>query len=147
MSGAKVTLQQGSTGLERQAVTADDGAFQFTALPPDRYDLRVEKSGFKVVEKQALSASETLSAGGIGLVKPGKNEMEVDVTNTWVNRLIGDAGLPDERRLTKTIVRRSPGDQGRYAYLRGYLATDPLLRSGLLGPVRLEFGEQRDIHF
>ncbi|MBI3695579.1 MAG: hypothetical protein HY238_12170, partial [Acidobacteria bacterium] len=82
-----------------------------------------------------------------GVIRPGKNQLEVDVTNTWVNRLIGDAALPEQERLTRTMVRRSPSYQGRYPYLRGYLATDSLLRSGLLGPVRLEFGEERDVRF
>jgi hypothetical protein len=75
-----------------------------------------------------------------GIVKPGENKLELDVTNLWVNRLIGDAGLPESQRLTKTHARRLPTDQGRHAHLRGYLATDPLVPSGLLGPVRLEFG-------
>ncbi len=78
-----------------------------------------------------------------GVAKPGTNELEIDVTNTWVNRLIGDASLPENERITKTIVRRPPDYKGRYPYLRGYLATDPLLRSGLIGPVRVEFGEKQ----
>jgi hypothetical protein len=78
-----------------------------------------------------------------GAIKPGTNELEIAVTNTWTNRLIGDAALPEGQWVTKTIVRRPPdwqGYQGRQGYLRGYLATDPLLRSGLIGPVRVEFG-------
>ena len=79
-----------------------------------------------------------------GTAKAGANELEIDVTNTWANRLIGDAALPENERITKTIVRRAAdyqGRNGRYAFLRGYLPADPLLRSGLIGPVRVEFGE------
>lgn len=75
-----------------------------------------------------------------GIAKAGPNELEIDITNTWVNRLIGDAALPEGQRITKTIVRRPPDYKGRYPHLRGYLSTDPLMRSGLMGPVRLEFG-------
>jgi hypothetical protein len=80
-----------------------------------------------------------------GRVQAGRNDLEVEVINTWTNRLIGDAGLPETRRLTKTIVRRDPQFKGRYPHLRGYLATDPLQPSGLIGPVELEFGESRDV--
>jgi hypothetical protein len=82
-----------------------------------------------------------------GAVKPGRNELEIKVTNTWVNRLIGDAALPEEKRLTKTHARREPGVTGQYAHLKGYKADDPLRPAGLLGPVRLEFGMQSEREF
>ena len=58
-------------------------------------------------------------------VKPTGNTLEVDVVNFWPNRIIGDAALPVEKRLTKTNVRELKADT-------------PLVESGLLGPVRLE---------
>jgi hypothetical protein len=59
-----------------------------------------------------------------GLLKPTGNLLEIEVANLWPNRLIKDAGLPPDQRLTWTTW--SP-----------YKPTDPLLPSGLLGPVRL----------
>ena len=60
-----------------------------------------------------------------GVARAGKNDLEIEVTNLWPNRLIGDAALPPDRRLTVTNVKKfdKPGL--------------PLLSSGLLGPVRL----------
>ena len=58
------------------------------------------------------------------MLKDGDNTIEVEVVNTWRNRLIGDAALAPEARLTKTnfeIVN----------------ASEPLQSSGLLGPVRI----------
>ena len=72
-----------------------------------------------------------------GAVKAGKNDLEIAVTNTWVNRLIGDAGLPPQKRFTKTNVRFFP-DHTPKAFL-GFSPKDPLMSSGLLGPVRLDF--------
>ena len=54
---------------------------------------------------------------------PGENRLEVRVTNTWFNRLVQDAGLPQERRKTWTI--------------NGPPANAPLRPSGLMGPVVL----------
>ncbi len=70
-----------------------------------------------------------------GALKPGPNELEVEVVNFWPNRIIGDAGLPPERRLTRTNIRKLTQDT-------------PLMISGLLGPVSLEVSKQveRAIH-
>jgi hypothetical protein len=62
-------------------------------------------------------------------VHPGRNTLEVRVTNLWVNRLIGDQ-QPSAIRYTYTI-------------LPTYLPSAPLRDSGLLGPVRLL---SRDLH-
>jgi hypothetical protein len=83
-----------------------------------------------------------------GFAKAGKNELEIKVTNLWVNRLIGDAGLPKSKRYTGTNASdRDPDKKYPQPPLRGYLPTDPLLPSGLLGPVSVEFGEHRDLTF
>ncbi len=58
-------------------------------------------------------------------VKPGENELEVEVVNFWPNRIIGDDGLPPEKRLTKTNIRKLTKET-------------ELMPSGLLGPVTLQ---------
>jgi hypothetical protein len=57
-------------------------------------------------------------------LKNGDNELRVAVTNTWANRLIGDAELPERERVTWTTSKLS---------MKG----KPLLKAGLLGPVRV----------
>ena len=54
----------------------------------------------------------------------GNNTLEIKVTNSWGNRLIGDSALPKEDRATKTSWDF-------------YSPDDPLPTSGLLGPVRI----------
>ena len=58
-------------------------------------------------------------------LKKGKNTIEIKITNTWANRLIGDEKLPKEQRLTWTT-----------APFR--LQEGILLKAGLLGPVTIE---------
>jgi hypothetical protein len=63
------------------------------------------------------------------LVKPGANELKIEVMNLWINRLAGDMNLPPERRLTRTNmppVQEKGGDE-----------TWKVQPAGLLGPVRL----------
>ena len=57
-------------------------------------------------------------------LRPGDNVLEVDVTNLWPNRLIGDA---------------QPGITHRYTWtnIKTFKSSSPLLTSGLLGPVTL----------
>jgi len=81
-----------------------------------------------------------------GLVKAGENELEIDVTNVWVNRLIGDSRLPVEKRLTRSNVRLFR-ETDKYRRFQGFSPKDPLMPSGLLGPVRLEFGSRREARF
>ena len=48
--------------------------------------------------------------------------IEIDVVNLWPNRMIGDAALPKEKRYTFSVYEP-------------WKANDPLLPSGLLGPI------------
>jgi hypothetical protein len=56
-------------------------------------------------------------------LKKGNNELRIEVINLWPNRLIGDAALPPEERLTNTNIQ--------------FKKETALLPSGLLGPVTL----------
>ena len=56
-------------------------------------------------------------------VRSGTNTLKVEVTGTWFNRLVYDAGLPEENRKTWTI--------------NGPSKDEALRESGLLGPVTL----------
>lgn len=77
-----------------------------------------------------------------GAVRAGRNQLEIAVTNTWVNRLIGDAGLPPEKRITQTNIALRAGKRPpNFRPLQGFSSEEPLRPSGLVGPVRLEFFE------
>ncbi len=57
-------------------------------------------------------------------LKPGANEIAIKVTNSWVNRLIGDQQPDATTKYTFTAVKP-------------YKSNSPLLPSGLIGPVEL----------
>jgi hypothetical protein len=62
--------------------------------------------------------------------KTGPNKLEIEITNTWANRLVGDAQLPPEKRYCRTNITYSgtPGKPWKDI---------PLRESGLFGPVEL----------
>ncbi|MFD2162523.1 glycosyl hydrolase [Paradesertivirga mongoliensis] len=57
-------------------------------------------------------------------IKPGKNQLQIRVTNQWTNRLIGDQATTPEKRI---LASYTAPFGGRYV----------LAPSGLLGPVRI----------
>lgn len=85
-----------------------------------------------------------------GLLKPGANTLSVRVTNLWVNRLIGDEHLPAEVEYSGPIgpirvwpqwlvegKERPKTERVAFSAWRFWQAGDPLLPSGLIGPVRV----------
>ncbi len=89
-------------------------------------------------------------------VRAGANRLEVRVTTLWPNRLIGDERLPPEDQFgirdeqgkdPHGIVKlpdwykegrpKPPGGRVTFTTWRFYEADEPLVASGLLGPVRL----------
>ena len=59
-------------------------------------------------------------------VVDGKNDLQIHVVNTWNNRLIADSKLPENQR--KAYVSQP------YRFKK----SDPLIKGGLLGPVRVK---------
>ena len=85
-------------------------------------------------------------------LKPGRNQLEVKVTNLWPNRLIGDEQYPDDctpdgswktgriPAWPEWLLKGQPRPEPRritFTTWKYYTKDAPLLPSGLLGPVTL----------
>ncbi|HVB29343.1 MAG TPA: glycosyl hydrolase, partial [Terriglobia bacterium] len=131
-------------------------------VPPDM--LRTNRRLYLDLGSVSVIAEVKLNGRDLGLVwKPpfrvditeaarsGANDLEVSVVNRWPNRLIGDDHLPDDcewkpglwgevlARYPKWLLENKPRPTGRVTFTTWKLWTknDPLLESGLLGPVRM----------
>jgi hypothetical protein len=112
-----------------------------TATYSQQFKLKKDAKGQKVIiSLGAVTAMAKVTINGVyagGLwtapfelditpfVKKGRNDLKIEVVNNWMNRLIGDAKLPEEQRKT-------------WCPINPYTAESPLQPSGLIGPVRIQ---------
>lgn len=82
------------------------------------------------------------------IARAGRNSLEVEVTNLWVNRLIGDEQFPDDmgwngaqlKAWPEWFTKKQPRPEPRrktFTTWRHNFKDTPLLPSGLIGPVVL----------
>ncbi|MDD3773013.1 MAG: glycosyl hydrolase, partial [Weeksellaceae bacterium] len=89
------------------------------------------------------------------IVKEGENNLLIRVANLWPNRLIGDEQLPSEyeyepfqnyfgaciKKMPEWYLnggRKPPGKRIAFTTWQHYQKNDPLLESGLIGPVTIK---------
>ena len=135
--------------LESWTAGSDDGVKYFSGTATYHKSIEAPASWFRGGDRLVLDlggvkdlAEVTVNGKALGIewkppyeadvttaLKPGRNQIEVKVTNEWTNRLIGDRLHPDRR-----VFPAPPGAGGRGGF--GFGPQQPL-ESGLLGPVRV----------
>ena len=146
--------------LSDWSLSADEGIRYYSGTAVYRKDFKAEKpaDGRVLLSLGDVKniAKVTLNGKEVGIVwcapwqidvtdalQSGDNKLEVEVTNLWVNRLIGDEQLPDDGIVDKQwpewFLQGKPRPSKRYTFTtwKHYNADSPLQPSGLLGPVRL----------
>lgn len=119
-------------------ISAEAKAFSGTATYTTSFDAdNLSSKNFILnLGKVGMTAKVTVNGKDVGTawtspyqlditkaIQPGKNELKVEVTSTWFNRLVYDAAQPEDKRKTWTIA--------------GPSKDSALRESGLIGPVTL----------
>ncbi len=85
--------------------------------------------------------------------RSGENQLQIDVVNLWINRMIGDERLPADSHWKdyETLIewpawfangQANPTGRRTFTTCRHYRADSPLSASGLLGPVTLQWSSR-----
>lgn len=80
-------------------------------------------------------------------LKKETNKIEVEVANLWVNRLIGDQRFTDDEvkngKWPEWLLKGEKRPSKRIAFVsyQHYKGNEPLIKSGLLGPVRIRIDQ------
>ena len=116
----KITILNLSTALQRHATTNDDGSYVIPLLPPGRYSMTAQRSGFTTVEvrnivlnvNDQLALRVKLKVGEIGesvtIVEDAGRLQESASVGTVINRQFV-ANLPLNGRSFQSLFELTPG--------------------------------------
>ena len=82
-----------------------------------------------------------------GILKQKENKLEITVANLWINRLIGDESQPwdgiKDGKWPEWLLNGTKRESKRFTFTthRFYKKDDPLVESGLIGPVSVKMAK------
>jgi hypothetical protein len=101
--GATVTVTNAQTGVSQSSVTDERGAYRFANMPPGRYEVRVELSGFKtsIISDVVLQVDSTARQNAVlelgGITETVQVVSEAPIVNT-TDASLGNALSPQQIR-------------------------------------------------
>jgi hypothetical protein len=137
-----------------------------TVFQSKKQELESKSKIFLDLGRVAVMAEVKLNGKDLGIVwkppyrvdvtdamKQGENVLEARVVNLWINRQIGDEQLPEDsdrnangtlKSWPQWLQEGQPSPTGRFTFTswRLWKKGDPLVESGLLGPVTLQAAEE-----
>jgi hypothetical protein len=121
VAGAKVTVTNQETGIEREGVASDQGFYRLNELPPGKYTVKVDAPGFKqavlkdvfVEAEQPRGLDVTLTVGEAqDSVTVSASAGGLETENASINSTIGSQEvltLPQFGRDPYELIRLTPG--------------------------------------
>jgi len=91
--GAKVTLTNEALGLHRESTSSGSGAYEFPSLPPGRYSLIVEMSGFRKFEQKDIELNVNVPVTQNITLDVGSATETVEVSAQAVTLNTSDASI------------------------------------------------------
>jgi Carboxypeptidase regulatory-like domain len=93
IAGARITISNPQTHLERTTTSGDAGGYDFLALPPGDYTLTVERDGFRRYEQAHVQLLVNLPATQNVALQVGSVSQTVEVSATVVALNTTDASI------------------------------------------------------
>ena len=95
VAGATVKLVNESRGFSRTVVTSSSGAYSFSSVPPDTYQLSIEASGFKKLVQSSVTALVDKTTSIDAMLEPGAVSEVVNVAADGLESIVNtqDASL------------------------------------------------------
>src|SRR6266849_1812914 len=87
VGGAKVTVRNVDTGLERESVTTDDGSYRVSELSIGNYSVTIEKAGFRSAVFSGVKVEVAVERRVDAVLQPGEVTQKVEVSGETLSQV------------------------------------------------------------
>jgi hypothetical protein len=122
--GARVTVSNHATGLQRQVLTDGEGYFVFPMLPPGVYTTRVTQQGFAPVEVRDVTLGEGDQLAFRIQLKVGSIGLYITVEDTvWARHENSSTGVVFDRKEVERLPLNGRSLQSLFEFVPGVVLT------------------------